>query len=210
MGWAVASDYLSRLLSRDDQLVSGQSGTFHPPEGLLVHELVEFICGKGSLGRLFPAAAIGLGGIFLAAGLLNPTSNCYNKNGVLQTPTQCAPTNLLFAVLGGVMLLAGLVLALRAPRQTDTPYYMTTFRLVEAKQRRIVREVPRDLFRGREFSQFLQVIPTLIVNGTPFFTAKILDPRSGDEEGSPVNDQSRNYLEELGELSSPKQIPKIG
>lgn len=68
---------------------------------------------KGSLGRLFPAAAIGLGGIFLAAGLLNPTTNCYNKNGVLQTPTQCASTNLLFAVLGAIMLMVGLVMALR-------------------------------------------------------------------------------------------------
>src|SRR2546429_5914051 len=83
-----------------------------------------------------PAAAIGLGGIFLAAGLLNPTSNCYNKNGVLQTPTQCAPTNLLFAVLGGVMLLAGLVLALRGTKQRGTRYYVATFRLVEANTSR--------------------------------------------------------------------------
>jgi len=182
--------------------VSDQSGRFHPPEGLLVHEQVEFVCSKGSLGRLFPAAAIGLGGIFLAAGLLNPTSNCYNKNGVLQTPTQCASTNLLFAVLGGVMLLAGLVLALRGTKQRDTRYYVTTFRLVEAKQRRIVREVPRDLFRGREFSQFLQVIPTLIVNGTPFFTAKILDPQSGDEMMSLRNltQESINALELVGQV----------
>src|SRR2546427_12461133 len=89
-------------------LVSDQSVRFYPPDGLLAHEQVEFVCGRGSLGRLFPAAAIGLGGIFLAAGLLNLTSNCYNKNGVLQTPTQCASTNLLFAVLGGIMLMAGL------------------------------------------------------------------------------------------------------
>jgi len=100
-------------LARDDWLVSDQSRRFHPPEGLLAHEKGEFVCGKGSLGRLFPAAAIGLGGIFLAAGLLNPTTNCYNKNGVLQAPTQCASTNLLFAVLGAIMLMVGLVMALR-------------------------------------------------------------------------------------------------
>ena len=29
----------------------------------------------------------------------------------------------------------------------------------------------------------------------------------GGEERSPVDDHGRNYLEELGELSSPKQIP---
>jgi len=175
---------------------------FHPPEGLLAHEQVEFVCGKGSLGRLFPAAAIGLGGIFLAAGLLNPTSNCYNKNGVLQTPTQCASTNLLFAVLGGIMLMAGLVLVLRGTNQRDTRYYVTTFRLVEAKHGQIAREVPRELFRGREFSQFLQVIPTLIVNGTPFFTAKILDPQSGDEMMSLRNltQESINSLQVVGQL----------
>ncbi len=182
--------------------MSDQSVRFHPPEGLLAHEQVEFVCGKGSLGRLFPAAAIGLGGIFLAAGLLNPTSNCYNKNGVLQTPTQCASTNLLFAVLGGIMLMAGLVLVLRGTNQRDTRYYVTTFRLVEAKHGQIVREVPRELFRGREFSQFLQVIPTLIVNGTPFFTANILDPQSGDEMMSLRNltQESINSLQVVGQL----------
>src|SRR2546427_10278252 len=107
-------------------MVSGQSGRFHPPDGLLAHEQVEFVCGKGSLGRLFPAAAIGLGGIFLAAGLLNLTSNCYNKNGVLQTPTQCASTNLLFAVLGGIMLMAGLVLGLPRAKKRDTKDYVAT------------------------------------------------------------------------------------
>src|SRR5439155_12049342 len=33
-------------LARDDWLVSDQSRRFHPPEGLLAHEKLEFVCGK--------------------------------------------------------------------------------------------------------------------------------------------------------------------
>jgi len=101
------------------------------------------------------------------------------------------------------MLMAGLVLVLRGTKQRDTRYYVTTFRLVEAKHGLIAREVPRELFRGREFSQFLQIIPTLIVNGTPFFTAKILDPQSGDEMMSLRNltQESINALELVGQVT---------
>jgi len=74
--------------------------------------------------------------------------------------------------------------------------------LVETKHGQMAREVPRDLFRGREFSQFLMIVPTLIVNGTPFFTAKILDPQSGDEIMSLRNltQESINSLQLVGQV----------
>lgn len=105
-------------------------------------------------------------------------------NGVPQPASVCEQYDPVFAAIGVLAIIGGFWVAFQGIRQRDTKYFVTTFRLVETRRERITREIPRTLFRGREFSQYLEkrVVPVSNRSGAmpDMCTVRLLNPESGD------------------------------
>ncbi len=162
--------------------MAAQGSMFRPPEGLLPHEEVLLVSRKGSLGLSLPFIAWGGGGLLLAIGL-SLKGGC-TINGVPQPASVCEQYDPVFAAVGVLAIIGGFWVAFQGIRQRDTKYFVTTFRLVETRREKIRREIPRTLFRGREFSQYLEkrVVPVSNRSGSmpDMCTVRLLNPESAD------------------------------
>ena len=139
------------------------SSPFKPPHGLQSHEEIVWVRQNDWSKRGGPVA-----GIFtLLFGLLWLGLGIFS----LVIPT---------IGIGLVLTISGLVVFYKTVTRGGTKYYLTNFRLVETNKGKIVKQIPRSIFKGRTISQFLQIseVP-MFKSNVEMFTVKVLDPQSG-------------------------------
>lgn len=154
---------------------------FRPPQGLLPYEQVVWVHRKrsaflaGPPGLFMALFLLLLGGAFSSPLFFADSGSC-RINEIPRPREECR--SFVIAV-GGVPLAIGLVLLGWNFAHRDIRYYLTTFRLVETRRGRIVKELSREVFRRKELSNFLQKSYTVDVT-PPSLSVQIFDPRSGE------------------------------
>jgi hypothetical protein len=161
---------------------------FNPPEGLLPHEQVLLVRSKapGMTGFKGFAVLLLFSAIFLGIGVfgeLGPPGSC-KINGVTQTGAVCSTSAIYFGFgVGGAMLaltIGGIVTSLV---NRNARYFLTSFRIIETRRGKIVREVSRDRFKGKPLTQFLEkgpVFKTPNMSTNMISSVRLLDPESGE------------------------------
>jgi hypothetical protein len=138
-----------------------ESRLFSPPEGLQPNEQVLWVEQTQPQNQR-PSGAILMaifGGLFFSTGLY------LNTTPILTT---------------GILLLIGSVWAgYKHKRQGGVRYYLTNFRFVKADYGRIITELPRRMFRGKNFQQFLNIAP-LQKGPIEMYAVQVLNPDTGN------------------------------
>ena len=165
-----------------------KGGKFNPPEGLLPHEQVLLVRSKapGTTGVKGFAALLLFAAIFLAIGVfgaLGPSGSC-RINGVPQSGAACSASAIYFGFgVGGVMLVITILGIITSLFNRNARYFLTSFRIVETRRGKIVREVSRARFKGKALSQFIEkgpVFKTPQMSTNIIISVKLLDPESGE------------------------------
>ncbi len=165
-----------------------KGGEFNPPQGLLPHEQVLLVRSKapGTAGFKGFAALLLFAAIFLGIGVLGefgPPGSC-KINGVSQTGAVCSTAAIYVGFgIGGVMLVITVLGIITSLFNRNARYFLTSFRIVEARRGKIVREVSRDRFKGKSLSQFLEkgpVFRTPQMSTNLISSVRLLDPESGE------------------------------
>ena len=103
---------------------------------------------------------VAFGGLFLALGLFDSA--------------------LVMAGFGALFLALGVYVAYQFATTGDSRYYLTTFRFVKTIHGRIKNELPRRVFRGRSFNQFLSVFPAPNrIGPLVMYSVQVLNPETG-------------------------------
>ena len=139
------------------------SSLFSPPQGLQQNEEVLWVeqsetRNRGKSGTIF---MILFGSLFLATGVF------YNAIPLLG--------------FGVLLVIGGILVGYQSKTQGGVRYYLTNFRFVKANHGRLVTELPRRMFRGRSFEQFLSVFRAPLQRGqVEMFAVQVLNPDTGN------------------------------
>src|SRR5260370_17518633 len=136
---------------------------FSPPQGLQPNEEVLWVQESEARerGKCGVVVMVLVGSLFLASGLY------YNILPVLG--------------IGVLIILGGIFVGYQSKPQGGVRYYLTNFRFVKSNHGRIVTELPRRMFRGKSFHQFLSVFRAPLQRGpVEMFAVQVLNPDTGN------------------------------
>jgi len=136
---------------------------FHPPQGLQPNEQVLWVqqSETRNSGKSGVVSMMLVGSLFLASGLY------YNILPVLG--------------IGILIIIGGIFVGYQSKTQGGVRYYLTNFRFVKSNHGRIVTELPRRMFRGKSFQQFLSVFKAPLQRGpVEMYAVQVLNPDTGD------------------------------
>lgn len=178
---------LKPVSRKDNGRGRGEQPQVHPPVGLLPHEQVLLVRSRapGTGGVTGYAVLFLFGAIFLgvgAFGAFGPGGTC-RINGVSQSGPVCSTTETYFGFgIGGPIIALAVAALVTGIVNQNARYFFTSFRIVETKRGKIVQQIPRDRFKGKPISQFLEKGPLFRVgqmSSSLISSVRVLDPQSG-------------------------------
>ena len=127
-----------------------------------------FLGGAG-LGKIF----LSFGLLFFGVGLFPLTGNSCGARCNWLSAISAGP-GILFALIGGLIVWQNM------GGHGSAEYYLTNYRLVEARAGKVVGQVPRKLFKGEPTVKFLAQDASYDMDGSRIYNVSVHDPDSGE------------------------------
>jgi zinc ribbon protein len=139
------------------------SSVFSPPEGLQPNEQVLWVTQTEIQNQSVSGPII----LALFGGLFFVTGFFFNAIPVLAI---------------GILILIGAVgIGYQYKKQGGVRYYLTNFRFVKVNHGKIMAELPRRMFRGKSFQQFLSIFKAPLQKGPiEMYAVQVLNPDTGN------------------------------
>jgi len=139
------------------------SRPFSPPQGLQPNEQVLWVQQTETRNQ----SVSGTITITLFGSLFVATGYFFNAIPVL--------------AIGILILIGGISVGYQYKKQGGVRYYLTNFRFVKANHGKIMTELPRRMFRGKSFQQFLSIFKAPLQKGPiEMYAVQVLNPDTGN------------------------------